>query len=138
MFRQEVTKKLIDASLQVVQSHATVEHYQQLKNEMTSGLAGGAPEDLMRRLDQIVKDGTDLVKAFDELYDLYSSASLRPAGAMYRIESPTQSSTVRAFSFRSLEFLIAGVLLLTPLIVALIQIFVHDRMRHVERSGQAS
>ena len=122
MFRQELTRKLVDASINAVAASAAVDHYKQLLLSIkggarADGMSTAAIED---QLAQIVQEGKGIAQQFGKLYEELSRVSLRSGSMMYRIEQPVQVFSIRPFSRTRYVALVFLVLLLSPFVLALI------------------
>ena len=133
-FRQEVTRDMVKAKVAAVDTASKVEHYKALLARL-KGAGSGAlpPAEVNRKLDAIVVEGKDQIKRFDDLYDEFSRVSLRSGAMMYRIERPTVTQTLRAFSQRSVVLFILSVLFISPVVLA-IGCLIHYAIRRAATS----
>jgi hypothetical protein len=136
-FRQEITRSMMDASVEAVSSSAAVEHYRVVLNAIKSAEGPSLSRDeLVKRLDQITQEAKDATRVFNQIYEEFSRVAFRAGPAMYRIERPPDVQVLRAFTPRYLAFLVLGVLLATPLILA-IGALVHHYGRRFIRGTSA-
>jgi hypothetical protein len=128
-FRQEITREMVDASVEAIDSTAAVAHYQQLLTALKADdRVSLTSAEVTSRLGHIVARGTQLAKQFDDLYDEYSRVSLRPGPLMYRIETPVTSVTVRSFTIRTYATIVIAAALVIPILL-MIGCLVHYRLR---------
>ena len=113
MFRQELTRDMVRASLDAVEYESVVNHYKQLLAALKSGYSGSSAAELDSRLSEIVTEGKDLTRQFDGLYDEWSRVAFRAGPAMYHTERPGAVEVVRAFTLASYATVIALVFLIT-------------------------
>lgn len=119
-FRQEITRSMMEASVEAVSSSAAVEHYRVVLDAIKSAEGPSLSRDeLITRLDQITKEAMEATRVFNEIYEEFSRVAFRAGPAMFRIERPADVEVLRAFTPRYLAFLILGVLLASPLILAI-------------------
>jgi hypothetical protein len=118
-FRQEITQLAIDASVEAVNRNMTVEQYKQLLKAMQQQSGPQNPDEIAKMLDQISAQAKDLTKRFNEIYAVFSQVALRAGPAMYRIERPPVTSTIRPFGPRDFAFLVLSVLLVAPIVLAI-------------------
>lgn len=118
-FRQEITRRVIDASIEVANRAQVVEHYRGLLASMSDR---DAPSMLMdevsRRLESITAEAKDTTRLFNDIYSEFSKVAFRAGSAMYRVEEPVQVVALRAFSFRRYALLVLGVFLAMPVVLA--------------------
>lgn len=127
MFRQELTRAMVKASLEAVESESVVNHYKQLLAELKSGGSSSSVAEVDSRLSAIVTEGKDLIRQFDGLYDEWSRVAFRAGPAMYRTERPGAVEAVRPFSLTSYATTIALVFFVT-LLIAVLAALVHTRL----------
>jgi hypothetical protein len=134
-FRQELTRDLVDASLLEVQQRTAVEHYSQVLASLQRGASSLSSEEVTKRLDAIVAEAKRLTAEFGSIYEEFSRVSLRPGPALYRVEQPVVTSTIRAFSRRDLLLLVAGAFFLA-LVVAGLGCMIRARWHAFEALGR--
>ncbi len=119
-FRQELTKDVIEASLEVVSRASTVDYYRNLLAEMKES-SGGVVEadDLEKKLAVLIAQAKDATQLLHEVYNEFSQVAFRADSALYRVEQPGQVTVLRAFSITDYALLIIGVLLGAPIILAM-------------------
>jgi hypothetical protein len=128
-FREELTRKMLEASAEAIEAGRTVEHYKQLLASLSSVSGSQMKEsDVKARLDQISAEGRALATDLSGFYDEFSRVSLRVGSALYQLTQPEQSVTIRAFTLRSLGELVVIVFGLT-LILLTLGCLVADRLR---------
>ncbi|HUE84671.1 MAG TPA: hypothetical protein VMO26_01205 [Vicinamibacterales bacterium] len=136
-FRQEITRSMMAASVEAVSRSAAVEHYRVVLNAIKSAEGPSlSREELVTRLDQITREAKEATRIFNEIYEEFSRVAFRAGPAMYRIERPADVEVLTAFTQRYLAFLVLGVLLASPLILA-IGALVHHHGRQFIRTATA-
>ena len=118
-FRQEITRRVIDASIESASRAEVVEHYRGLLTSMKD--AGGTflpAEEVERRLDTITGEAKETTRLFNEIYGEFSRVAFRAGSALYRVEQPAQVTVLRAFGMRSYLLLVLGVALASPVVLA--------------------
>lgn len=116
-FRQEITRKTIEASVDAVERRAVVEQYRTLLTSMTKGDESLSTVDVDNALAQLTTQASTATRRFNEIFDEFSRVSLRAGPALYRVEQPPQATAVRAFGLRSLALVLLAVLFATPIIL---------------------
>lgn len=119
VFRQELTRAMVKASLEAVEYESVVNHYKQLLAALRSGGSGTSAADLDSRLNEIINEGRDLTRQFNGLYDEWSRVAFRAGPAMYRTERPGAIEIVRPFTLASYAPAIALVFFVTLILVVL-------------------
>lgn len=136
-FRQEITRSMMEASVDAVNKSAAVEHYGVVLAAIRSASGPSlSREELVARLDQITQEAKDATRVFNEIYDEYSRVAFRAGPAMYRVERPPDMDVLRALTPRYLAFLLLGIALASPLILA-VGALVHHHGRRFLQSGTA-
>ena len=129
-FRQEITREMVDASVEGISSATAVRHYEQLLAALKTGSnVSLTPAEVTAHLTALIEEGKRLARDFDELYDEYSRVTLRPSGLMYRVEQPVSTAIVRSFSLQAAAVIIVVTLVLTPIVLSIFSL-VHYRLRH--------
>ena len=119
-FRQEITRRVIDASIETASRAEVVEHYRGLLASMKDpGGISMLAEEIDRRLVTITGEAKETTRLFNEIYGEFSRVAFRAGSALYRVEQPTQVTVIRAFSMRSYLILLLGVSLASPVVLAL-------------------
>ncbi|MEX2269895.1 MAG: hypothetical protein WD690_00395 [Vicinamibacterales bacterium] len=119
-FRQEITRRVIDASIETASRAEVVEHYRGLLASMKDpGGTSLSPEEVARRLAVIAAEAKETTRLFNEIYAEFSRVAFRAGSALYRVEQPTQVTVLRAFRLRSYLLLLLGVSLAAPVVLAL-------------------
>jgi hypothetical protein len=138
-YRQGLTTQLVDASVDAVQYKTVVQHYQSLLDTLTRGAVTTpfSPQEVAKRLDDIIAEAKEYTKQFDALYDEYGRVAFRPAAQMYRVEEPMQAEVIQTFSLRNVALIVLAALLLAPILLA-IAALVHFRLRELAREGYAA
>jgi hypothetical protein len=129
-FRQEITRRAIEASFAAVEQGAVVEQYRQLLTWLGQGDRENAAADAVNQaLNRISTQARDATRRFNEIYSEFSRLSLSNGSALYRIEQPPQAQTIRAFGLRAFALVLAGVVIATPVVLAIAILLQH----HVRR-----
>lgn len=129
LFRQEITRRAIEAEVDAVNRALVVEHYRQLLSTMSQpAIDQLTAKEIEERVGRITEQARLVTKRFNDLYHEWSRVSLRAAGAMYTVIDPPASVAVRVFGLRDLVFLVLGVLLASPIIIA-IGCLIHHHVR---------
>lgn len=126
-FRQELTRSMLEATLDAIKYESSVSYYKQL---IATLKAGGAllPERVLNaQLVEIVAVGKDLIRQFNGLYEEWSRSSFRPGPAMYHVEKPATIEVVRPFTLWTYVVAVALVAFIT-LVIAVLAAFVHTRL----------
>jgi hypothetical protein len=127
-FRQELTRKMVQARQAAIREATDVQHYERLSRQVKSGASPAPAAEIEKKLKAIEAEARLQVKQFDELYDEFSRVSLWPAASMYRIERPTATASVRSYSLRSV-----GVLVMSTFFLSLVLLSVAAVVRHLTR-----
>jgi hypothetical protein len=120
IFRQDLTRELVRASLEVSTRGILAAHYRQLlsTNARPAGpTTSAATEQRLTAIAALVKD---LTKEFEELYAEFSRVSLRAGSSLYRVESPIVSQQLRAFGPRDAGLAILVAMIAAPLAMCVI------------------
>ena len=118
-FRQEITRKGIDASLDAAARATVVEHYRQLLAALkTPGSDQMSATEVSKTLDDIATQAKEATRRFNEIYLQFTTTALRPGPLMYRVEGPFGSTSIRPFTIANYGFLVLSVLLATPVALA--------------------
>lgn len=132
-FRQEITRSMMEASEDAVGKSAAVEHYRVVLNAIKSAEGPSLSRDeLVKRLDQITQEAKDVTRVFNLLYEEFSRVAFRAGPAMYRIERPADVEILTAFTLRYLAFSVFGVLLVSPLVLAISALVHHHGRRFIQ------
>lgn len=119
-FRQEITRLVIDASLETANRTQLVEHYHGLLASMKDQSGASLPaEQVSGRLAILTAEAKETTRLFNEIYDEFSRVAFRAGSALYRVEQPTQVTVIRAFSMSRYFILLLGVSLASPVVLAL-------------------
>jgi hypothetical protein len=130
-FRKELTRQAVNASLEAVERHAAVTRYQTLLAGPSGGSAGQlAPEATITLLADILAAAKRETTHFNEIYAELSRVALRVGGNLYRIEQPLEVGTARAVTVGRLLEGVVGVMVVTPIVLALGLLF-YSHGRHV-------
>jgi hypothetical protein len=127
VFRQELTRAMVRATLEAVEYESIVNHYKQLFARLKSDGGGASTTDLDARLSEIVSGGKDLTRQFNGVYDEWSRVSLRAGPSMYRTEKPAAVDVVRPFELATYATAIALVFFVIPFL-AVLAALVHTRL----------
>ncbi|MDQ3068756.1 MAG: hypothetical protein M3R55_03380 [Acidobacteriota bacterium] len=120
-FRQEMTRAMVDADAEAVESRAKERYYGHLATALRRPGGGALPGDEVdKRLGEIVRDGKALAQQFSALYDEWSAVALRPAPALFRTYSSVRFLVSRPFTSRSFVLTVGIAFLATLLITAAI------------------
>jgi hypothetical protein len=132
-FRQEITRDVIAASVEAVSRAAVVEHYRNLLAAMKDTSGDSLPADeANRRLAVITTEARETTQLFNEIYDEFSRVAYRVGSALYRVEQPAQVTALRAFGLRSYAFLVLGIFLATPVVLAMASLVLFHLRRYVK------
>jgi hypothetical protein len=116
-FRQQLTESMVEAQLEAVFEDQRASYYERLLKSVSGPSSDGDSTELEARLDEIVKDGKELTKKFNALYEEFSRVALRSSAAMYEARKPVTIVTSQRYARSSLLNLVlvafAGALLLT-------------------------
>lgn len=118
-FRQEITRKTIEASVVAVNRGAVVNQYKQLLAAMRAGGPSLSPESLQTRLDRATREAKDATHLFNQIYDEFGRISLRSGSALYRVEQPPFTTELRAFSLWDMALLLMTLVFLVPVLLAI-------------------
>jgi hypothetical protein len=127
VFRQELTRAMVKAALEAVEYESVVNHYKQLLMALKSGGSVSSAPEIGSRLEEIVKEGKDLTRQFNGLYDEWSRVAFRAAPAMYQTEKPASVEAVRPYTLATYATAIALVFFVT-LMLAVLGALVHTRL----------
>jgi hypothetical protein len=131
-FRQEITRRVIEASMQAANRAQDVEHYESLLESVSRRGALSLPmADVSQRLDAVRAEAKAVTQLFNETYSEYSRVAFRAGSAMYRIEDPVRTIVLRSFSIRSFALLLVGVFLATPVVLSVICLILFHLRRFV-------
>jgi hypothetical protein len=137
-FRQALTQRIITAAAEAVSHAETVERYRWTLAALNRNEAQILPADeVLSRMEAIRKEAQAVTRTFDEIYEEFSRVAFRAGSAMYRIDSPTQVTALRAFSLRSYLLLIIGVSLSAPIILGLVCLVLFHLRRYVRSTVTA-
>lgn len=137
-FRQEITRDVIEASVEAVSRASVVEHYRNLLEAMKDSGGDSLPADEVgRRLTVITAEAKETTQLFNDIYDEFSRVAYRAGSALYRVEQPAQVTALRAFGLRSYALLVFGVLLAAPVILALACLVLFHLRRFVKSAMPA-
>ncbi|MGE3341951.1 MAG: hypothetical protein AB7L71_00845 [Vicinamibacterales bacterium] len=116
-FRQQLTTAMVSATVEAVEAEERAAYYRRLLETLrsTSGVQM-SPTEIDARLDDIVAQGKELTRQFNELYEEFSRVSLRAAAAMYQTEKPVTTEVSRNFAVQDLLMLVFGTFLLSLLV----------------------
>jgi len=126
-FRQEITRSVIEASLEASVRSESVAHYQALQSAIDN--AHILPrQEINARLAAQTAEARELTAAFNATYAEYSRVAYRAGSSMYRVDRPAHVVMLRAFSLRNYVGLVVGLTLASPIVLAMIcLILVHTR-----------
>lgn len=109
LFRQELTRQMVDWSVEAVRQQGDVNHYQRLAEALRHpAVSGLTPREVEERLTAMTDQGRAIAKQFNDLYELWSSVSLREGAAMYHVEGPPDVDVLRSFTMRSYTLGVVG------------------------------
>ncbi len=118
-FRQELTRSMVEASVEAVRLDGKANHYRHLSQVLHApGTAGLTREDVTKRLESIATEGKSLAKQFEDLCDEMSRTALRPGPSLYQLSSGARVDTLRAFSLRDYAMGLVVTFLATLVLVA--------------------
>lgn len=118
MFRQEMTREMVEAGVAAVQSRGKVRYYEHLAAALRRPQGGGfSSAEVDARLDQIVEAGKALAQQFNDLYDEWSAISLRAAAAMYQTNKPARVEISRPFTRTSFVLMVVGAFVVSLLLL---------------------
>ena len=132
-FRQEITRNVIEASIDTVSRASVVEHYRNLLAAMKDTSGDSLPADeVEKRLAVITAEAKDSTQLFNDIYNEFSRVAFRAGSALYRVEQPAQVAVLRAFSMRDYVLLVIGVFLGAPVILAMACLVLFHVRRYVK------
>jgi hypothetical protein len=132
-FRQEITRDLIEESVQAVETSLAVEHYRSLLESMKQP-GDSVPADVVsRRLDGIVAEAKRATQRFVDIYDEFSRVSLRVGPMMYRIEAPPAASQLRRFGPLDYIALLIAATVLGAIAISVVLLARHHGRRFIAR-----
>jgi len=134
-FRQELTRAMVAAAVEAVEAEERAAYYRRLLATLrsTSGVQL-TPAEIDARLENIVAQGKELTRQFNELYLEFSRVSLRAAAALYQTDKPVTTEVYREFTPRGLLMLVFGVFFAT-LFLAFGFFVIRDRLAEEPRKG---
>lgn len=122
-FRQDMTRKMVEASVEAIQSRASVAYYEHLAAALRRPASRSlSPQEVDDRLSEIVKDGKLLAAQFKDLYHEWSVVALRPPAGMYQVDGPIQVVVSSPFTRNSFILLVLATFFLTLVIGGLIYV----------------
>jgi hypothetical protein len=137
-FRQELTREAVGASLEAVERRAAVARYQALLAGPSRDSAGHlAPPAIASALADIGAAAKKDTANFNEIYAELARVALQVGSNLYRIEVPLQISVVRTMSTARLVEAVVGVTVATPIVLALILLFL-SHGREIITASQAA
>ncbi len=137
-FRQEITRNVIEASIDTVSRASVVEHYRNLLAAMKDTSSDSLPADEVgKRLAAITAEAKDATQLFNDIYNEFSRVAFRAGSALYRVEQPAQVTALRAFSMRDFLLLVIGVFLGAPVILAMTCLVLFHLRRYVKSTVNA-
>jgi hypothetical protein len=119
-FRQDLTRKAIDASVEAVNRGALVAHYESLL--AAPGRAGDGPVTSAASaaaLGDIRSAAKALTARYNDIYTEFARVSLREGAALYRVEGPVTITPVQTLTVRHLAAVVVGTMVATPIVLAL-------------------
>lgn len=134
-FRQDLTRAMVTATVDAVEAEERAAYYRRLLQTVRS--TGGeqlTPAEIDARLEDIVTQGKELTRQFNELYLEFSRVSLRAAAAMYQTDKPVTTEVYREFTLRALLMLVFGVFFAT-LLLAFGFFVIRDRLAEEPQKG---
>jgi hypothetical protein len=116
-FRQELTLAMVQAGTGVVAAQERAAYYRRLL-DVLRGSAGPqlSQADVDARLAEIVEQGKDLTRQFNELYAEFSRVSLRAETGLYRTVKPAATETSRSVGLGQLLLWIGTTFFITFLL----------------------
>lgn len=124
-FRQELTRKALDASMHAVRKQQLVDEYRELLSSLGTNESGAGP--VAKELSDVTAQAAAVTQQFDALCAVFSRASLG-SGSLYLLEQPPIESTVRGLSSSTLALLIIAAIIATPITCGILLI-VRDQLR---------
>lgn len=118
-FRQDLTRDIVRATLDAVALESTVSHYKWLLASLKAGGTAAKSSEMDASLAEIVKEGKELVRQFNGVYDEYSRTAFRVDGQLYKTVTPGVVRVARAFSLATYEVVIILVLVSTLMLTVL-------------------
>ena len=131
-FRQELTRDMVEAGAEAVESRAKAGYYEHLADALRRPSPAGLPSaEIDTRLDAIVNDAKLLAQQFVDLYSEWSRVALRPSAGLYQLDSPVRTTVSRPFRMTGLLLTVIGAFILTLLgtVVAYLGRWHLDRLR---------
>lgn len=137
-FRQEITRDVIEASVDAVSRASVVEHYRNLLAAMKDTRGDSLPADEVgKRLAVITAEAKDATQLFNDIYNEFSRVAFRAGSALYRVEQPAQVTVLRAFNMRDYLLLVIGVFLGAPVTLGLACLVLFHLRRYVKSTVSA-
>lgn len=97
-FRRTLTESLVMEQKAAVTAKMNAMAYKRLLPEAVRGGQPVAPSDVDSELLAVVVEGKRLATQFNDLYTEFARVSLRPQAAIFRIERPMTTTSLRAFT----------------------------------------
>jgi len=134
-FRQELTTAMVRATVAAVAAEERAAYYRRLLATLRSPvIVQVTPAEIDARLEDIVSQGKELTRQFNELYEEFSRVSLRAAAAMYQTDKPVTTEVSRDFTLWELLMLVIGAFM-ASLLLAFGYFVIRDRLTKVPQKG---
>jgi hypothetical protein len=123
LFRQELTKSLVNSNLELAARQSDVEFHERLMRAIQSAPRSISTTVGAEPIERIARRAKEISTQFSALFDKYSRVSLRTAPALYAVQSPAYSPSRTARPAMSLAqialvaFVMAGLLMTTYLLI---------------------
>lgn len=99
VFRQELTRQMVQASSAAVDRAGAVSHYATLADAIRKpSPVGLTKEQVAQRLEVIIRQGKVLATQFYQLYEEFSKVGMRTGSAMYQVTGPVKLETQQGFT----------------------------------------
>jgi hypothetical protein len=135
-FRQEITRQMLEASIEAVKRESSVEYYKLLLSSLRAGQPLLSFAQVTERLSALLTKAKDLTARFNAVYEEMSRVSLRPGPLLYRIDQPPSSSSVVGFSLRAYGMAVLIAFALSIASFAIAALLYHHVRRFANRPAQ--
>lgn len=136
-FRRQLTEAMVKAASEAVTAQKRASYYRRLLQSLReSGAAQMPPDELDKRLDEIVLESKALTKQFNDLYDEFSRVSLRSSSSLYQTDKPVTTEMNRRYTLNWLGTVIASVFVAVLVLAAGIGLARDPRTRPIRASAE--
>lgn len=132
-YRRELTSAMVKATLDSVAAEERMGYYKRLLASLKQPSERFmTPEEIDASLKAIIERGKFLTQQYNDLYLEFSRVSLRSAAALYEVERPVTSETLRPMSLSSLALMV-----LATFVAALLLAFVFLTLQAEVRAAES-